>query len=172
MYGQYGFDSITSNVALQSLIVGYLVGIATFPLATRASARIEKERGEGCPEAKLWWAKCVDRRVDSADHADTAAFCSRFRSTSSRRRQGHRYPGSSASLDSAYVRSAPVDHADRAVGASSHILFIVISDYTVLSYGHYAGSAVTGQSFAREIMAASLALVGETFCACHEAIAL
>lgn len=50
------------------------------------------------------------------------------------------------------------------VGVSSHILFLVITDYTVSSYGHYAASAVTGQSFAREIMAASLALVGETFC--------
>ena len=64
------------------------------------------------------------------------------------------------------MRRPSVNGADRAVGVSSHILFIVISDYTVLSYGHYAGSAVTGQSFAREIMAASLALVGETFCAC------
>ena len=59
MYGQYGFNSITSNVALQSLIVGYLIGIATYPLATRATKRIEQERGEDCPEAKLWWAKCV-----------------------------------------------------------------------------------------------------------------
>ena len=59
IYGQYGFGVITSNVALQSLIVGYLIGIATYPLAVRATKRIEEERGEDCPEAKLWWAKCV-----------------------------------------------------------------------------------------------------------------
>ena len=64
----------------------------------------------------------------------------------------------------ALCASARPDAADLAVGVSSHILFLVITDYTVSSYGHYAASAVTGQSFAREIMAASLALVGETFC--------
>lgn len=48
-------------------------------------------------------------------------------------------------------------------GAASHILFIMISDYTVDSYGHLASSAVTGQSFARELMSAGLIIAGQDF---------
>lgn len=46
-------------------------------------------------------------------------------------------------------------------GYSSHVIFIFVSDYTVGAYGHYAASAVAGQSLAREIISGTASLIAE-----------
>lgn len=48
-------------------------------------------------------------------------------------------------------------------GISSHILYFVVSDYTVSSYATYASSAVTAQALMQDSMAGALTLVGDPF---------
>ena len=46
-------------------------------------------------------------------------------------------------------------------GLSSHVIFMIVSEYTVRSYGDYSASAVAAQSFMREILSGSVTLVSE-----------
>ncbi len=46
-------------------------------------------------------------------------------------------------------------------GISSHIIFMIVSEYTVRAYGPWAASAVAAQSFMREIVSGSATLVAE-----------
>lgn len=48
-----GFNDVQSNLVFFSFIIGYIIGIATFPLQIRAVARIEARKGEDVPEAKV-----------------------------------------------------------------------------------------------------------------------
>jgi MFS transporter, DHA1 family, multidrug resistance protein len=46
-------------------------------------------------------------------------------------------------------------------GIASHVTFMVVSEYTVRSYGLWSASAVGAQSFVREISSGCLVLVSE-----------
>ena len=46
-------------------------------------------------------------------------------------------------------------------GIASHVTFMVVSKYTVRSYGLWSASAVGAQSFVREISSGCLVLVSE-----------
>lgn len=52
--------------------------------------------------------------------------------------------------------------AGASFGISSHILFLIVSDYVVSSYSIYAASAVAAQSFLREFLSGSFTIVTET----------
>lgn len=46
-------------------------------------------------------------------------------------------------------------------GVSSHVIFLIVSDYTVASYSIYAASAIAAQSFMRELMCGSFTIITE-----------
>lgn len=141
IYEQHGFHEPEVEFLFVSIVVGYILGIALVPIQLRFRHSQQRKNGGGelAPESKL---------TGWGFFAGIAFPISLYLFAWLALPQIHWF----ASL-------VPL----ALFGCASHVLFIMISDYTVDSYGHLASSAVTGQSFARELMSAGLIIAGQDF---------
>lgn len=55
IYAQHNIENPVVQFTFFSIVLGYLIGIALFPLQWRANQRLNKRLGEVTPEGKLYW---------------------------------------------------------------------------------------------------------------------
>lgn len=55
IYAEHGFNDPGVEFMLFSIVLGYVVGIALFPIQWMANQRLNKRKGQIVPEGKLFW---------------------------------------------------------------------------------------------------------------------
>ncbi|EPQ31590.1 uncharacterized protein PFL1_00923 [Pseudozyma flocculosa PF-1] len=138
VFADYGFNQGEQGLAFIGIIVGFLIGFALYAVQEKWYARAGRRRssGEPSPEDRILWGLPG----------------------------GVLFPVSL--LFFAWTSFPPVPWivpviAGAIFGISSHILFLVVSDYTVASYSCFAASAVAAQSLLRELLSGSVTLTTE-----------
>jgi hypothetical protein len=141
IYHEHGFDDPEVEFLFFSIFIGYILGIGLIPIQLKYRHWLQARNGGGdlAPESMITgWG------YFAAIAFPVSLFLFAW-----------------LSIPSIHWFASMIPLV--LFGAASHVLFIAISDYTVSSYGHLASSAVTGQSFARELMSAGLIVAGQDF---------
>ncbi|EIW77228.1 MFS general substrate transporter [Coniophora puteana RWD-64-598 SS2] len=138
IYALHGFDETKSGLLFIAPYIGVWIAMFCYPLQLRAEERAMIKRGEKDPEASLKWG------LVAAVMFPVAMWWFAW----------------TIQPSIPWVVSII---ANMILGFTGHIIFIVASVYVIEGYGVYASSAVSGQSFLREAMSASLSVVGATF---------
>ncbi|PWZ01096.1 MFS general substrate transporter [Testicularia cyperi] len=138
VFEQYGFNLGQQGLTFLGLGVGFLIafGLYYFQMKWEAHAGTRRPDGQPTPEDRLLWG------IPGGFLFPISLFF--FAWTS--------YPP--------VPWIVPVI-AGATFGISSHILFLLVSDYTVNAYSIYAASAIAAQSFLREFLAGSFTLAAE-----------
>lgn len=104
------------NLLFLSIVVGYLLGIAAYPIQLRLARNLNLRKDADVPEGKLYWSFFAAIVFPVSLYLFAWLSLPRF----------HWFGG-----------MVPL----ALFGMASHIIFIAISDYTVKAYGHLASSA-------------------------------
>ncbi|TIA80166.1 hypothetical protein E3P94_02806 [Wallemia ichthyophaga] len=136
VYAEMGVDAPNSSLFYFAMEVGFVLALLCYHLQLKAQAWATRRSGEDKPEYKLFWGML-------------SAFV---------------FPVSMYW----YGGTGQPDYSVKSLSAGKRTTLTftrtqVVSDYTIDSYQMLASSAVTGQSFCREILAATCALVTTTF---------
>ncbi|TIC09173.1 MFS general substrate transporter [Wallemia mellicola] len=138
VFAQFGIEAPNNSLLYLSILIGNLIAVPCYYFQLKAQDYYTKKHGAYTPEMKLMWGfiAAVCFPLSLYWYAFTG-------------RPGYNY----------WLPLVGVG----IFGFASHILFIFVSDYTIESYASLASSAVTGQSFCREIIAGICALITHLF---------
>ncbi|PWN51665.1 MFS general substrate transporter [Violaceomyces palustris] len=138
IFDQYGFSTGEQGLAFIGILLGFLVGCLCYFFQISFYRRAARKRwsGEASPEDRLLWGLPG----------------------------GILFPVSLFWF--AWTSQPPVHWivpmlAGGFFGVSSHIMFLIVSDYTVASYSIFAASAIAAQSLVRELLSGAFTLVTE-----------
>ncbi|KDN52393.1 MFS general substrate transporter [Tilletiaria anomala UBC 951] len=135
VYAEHGFSIGQQGLPFIALSLGFLLAFVAFPIQQALYRRAGRKNptGEAPPEAHLLWG----------------LFASAF------------FPASLfwfAWTSQASVHWIVSMLALVVFATTSHIIFLIVSEFTVKSYSLYSSSAVAAQSFVREILSGSVTL--------------
>jgi len=138
IYARHNIHEPEVNFLFFAVVIGYVLAVCAYPLQYRLCTAKDKQAGCRIPEHKLLWGMVGGLLFPVSVYA-FAWLCV----------PSIHWTASAAMLV--------------LFGVASHILLVMVSDYTVEAYGHLASSAITGQSFARETLSAGGIMIGELF---------
>ncbi|CCF54816.1 hypothetical protein NDA11_002960 [Ustilago hordei] len=138
IFTQYGFTTGQQGLTFIGVLLGFIIAYALFALQLKwyAHAGTKRPSGIPTPEDRLLWG------IPG----------------------GFLFPISLFFF--AWTSFPPVPWIVPVIsgalfGVSSHVLFLIVSDYTVNSYSIYAASAIAAQSFLREFLSGGFTLITE-----------
>ncbi|TIC60520.1 MFS general substrate transporter [Wallemia mellicola] len=138
VFEQFGIEAPNNSLLYLSILTGNFLALPCYQFQLRAQDYYTRKQGAYTPEMKLMWgfvgAVCFPLSLY-------------WYAFTGRPEYNYWLPLIGVGI----------------FGFASHILFIFVSDYTIESYASLASSAVTGQSFCREIVAAMCALITHCF---------